>query len=399
MDLRARLNRRVLDEIGPSGIRGITELARTIPGAINLSIGQPDFPVPGGIKQAAVDAILNDRNGYSANQGLDQLRIAVADHLLCDVGWQIAGPGQPPNNANLLITGGTSGAILLACLAMLDLGDEIIIPDPYFVIYPPIAAICGARAVRCHTYPDFRMTAERVAPLITPRTKMVLCNSPGNPSGTVASGKDCADLLALCRAKDLLLACDEIYDDFTYSESRSERTADGSRLACPSPARIAGAEENVLLIRGFGKTYGITGWRLGFAAGPTFLIEQMLKLQQHTFVCAPTPLQWGAIEALRTDMSAVIAHYEQRRDRVFDRLSRVTDIERPGGAYYAFPKVPPRLNMSASQFALKLIDEKVLVVPGTVFSGPEHDTHFRISFATPDDTLDRGLQIITRLMS
>lgn len=398
MDLRARLNRRVLDEIGPSGIRGITELARTIPGAINLSIGQPDFPVPGGIKQAAVDAILNDRNGYSANQGLEQLRSAVADHLLKDVGWQIAGPGQPATNANVLITGGTSGAIFLACLAMLDVGDEIIIPDPYFVIYPPIAAMCGAKAVRCRTYPDFRMTAARVAPLITPRTKMVLCNSPGNPSGTVATTREGADLLALCRAHNLLLVCDEIYDEFTYSESRTERTADGVRLACPSPARVAGAVENVLLIRGFGKTYGVTGWRLGFAAGPAFLIEQMLKLQQHTFVCAATPLQWGAIESLRTDMTPIIAAYERRRDRVFEQLARVTTVERPGGAYYAFPMVPAHLGVAASEFAQRLVAEKVLVVPGAVFSGAEHDTHIRISFATPDETLDRGLEIITRLM-
>ncbi len=392
-----------MKHIDASGIRRVADLAKSMPGAINLSIGQPDFPVPEPIKRAAIDAIASNRNAYTANPGLDALRSAIARRLQTDIGWTVQAPGVTQGGSSdadapgLMITSGTAGALLLVCMALLGPGDEFIIPDPYFVMYPYLAAMCDARAVVCDTYPDFRLTAERVAPLITPRTKAVLYNSPGNPSGVVGTSRECRDLLDLCRARNVLLISDEIYDEFTFSESRTEPFADGRGLGCPSAARLPGAERDVLLIRGFGKTYGCTGWRLGYAAGPAPLIEQMVKLQQYTFVCAPTPLQWGVLAALETDMSAQVGVYEARRNRVVQRLSKVTEVATPGGAFYAFPKVPARLGLTAQQFAERAIAEQVLIIPGGVFS--QRDTHLRLSFAVADAQLDRGLDILAGLMS
>ena len=385
--------------VDASGIRRVSDLAKRIPDAINLSIGQPDFPVPEAVKRAAVEAIAENRNGYSPNPGLDSLRARLAERLGDEVGWAVAAPGTAgrAGEAGLLITAGTSGAILLACLAVLDAGDEIVIPDPYFVIYPQIAAMCGARAVLCDTYPDFRMTAERVEPLLTPRTKMVLLNSPGNPSGVVLSTGEVRDLLDLCAARGILLLSDEIYDEFTFSEARTElphrvgRGMTPGRLLCPSPARAPGAEEHVLLVRGFGKTYGCTGWRLGYAAGPAAVIEAMVRFQQHTFVCAPTPLQHGVLAALDTPVDAIVDHYQRRRDRVVAKLGGLAEVAVPGGAYYAFVRVPERLG-PARAFADRLVEDKVLVIPGEVFSA--RDTHFRLSFACDDARLDRGLDLI-----
>lgn len=375
-----------------SGIRAVSALARERPGAVNLSIGQPEFAIPEACKRAAISAIEHDQNGYTPNPGLESLRGALSQRLARETGWGFDGAGA---EAGLMITSGTSGGLLLACMAVLGPGDEVIVPDPYFVMYPHLATMCDARAVTCSTYETgFRLTAASVERLITPRTKMVILNSPGNPTGVVATSGDCAELLELCRRKNILLVSDEIYDEFTFSQGRTERTADGPR--CPSPARIAGSVGNVLLIRGFGKTFGFTGWRLGYAAGPKRLIEELNKLQQYTFVCAPTPLQHGALAALNVDMSGVVAMYERRRDLVMSTLGAVAEVVRPDGAYYAFVKVPERLGMSGEAFFRAAAERDVLVIPGSTFSG--RDTHFRLSFAVRDEALDRGLGVLAKML-
>ena len=385
-------------------IRRVFEEARGVRDPINLTIGQPDFAVPEAVKSAAIEAIRDDRNGYSSNPGIDLLVSRIIDRIRRDVGWKVVPhtppPERMPDDSGLIVTVGTSGALVCAALALLDPGDEIIIPDPYFVVYPRLGELCGARAVECDTYPDFRMTAARVEPLITPRTKAVLINSPSNPCGVVLTEAECRDLLDLCRRRNVLLISDEIYDEFTYTESRTSRlagAAPGDRAACPSPCRVPGARECCLLVRGFGKTYGPTGWRLGYVAGPGPLIERMLKFHQHMYVCAPTPLQYGVAEAFGVDMSGVIADYERRRDLVHTRLSVVTDVPRPGGAFYAFVKVPDRLRLTASQFKDRARDRRVLVVPGAAFSA--RDTHFRISYATREDKLREGLDVLCELLA
>lgn len=380
--------------IDASGIRRVFELGAKMADPINLSIGQPDFPVPQRLIDSASNALREGGNGYSVTQGIAPLRARIAAELSKDAGWTCdlaSGPGR--TGTGLLVTSGTSGALLLLSLALLDDGDEAIIPDPYFVMYPHLAKMAGARAVLCDTYPDFQLTAERVEPLITERTKFVLLNTPGNPHGVTVTQQQCEDLLDLCRRKNVLLVSDEIYDEFTYPESA---VLAGGKNRCPSPARFKDAEQDVLLIRGFGKTYGCTGWRLGYAAGPRRIIEEMAKLQQYTFVCAPTPLQWGVIGALDTDMSPQIADYRTRRDLVMERLGGVTEVALPGGAFYAFPKVPERLGVDATRFVDRCIAEQLLVIPGSVFSS--RDTHFRLSYATRRDQLERGLDVLVKLM-
>ncbi len=384
--------------IDASGIRRVFDLGARLKDPINLSIGQPDFPVPEPIKLAAIEAIRNNQNGYTQTQGIAPLRDRIVRHLKEDVGWDVdprplaAADASKPG---VMVTSGTSGALMLAFQVLLDPGDEAIVPDPYFVMYPHICTMVGARAVLCDTYPDFRLTAARVEKLITPRTKLVLLNSPSNPAGVVASNRDCRELLELCRAKNVLLISDEIYDTFTYSDAR-EASPLGGPAQCPSPARFPGADKDVFLIRGFGKTYGVTGWRLGYAAGPRRIIEEISKLQQYTFVCAPSALQHGAVACFDVDMSVQIADYQKRRDMVVSRLSKITEVTTPGGAFYAFVKVPERLRLTAGQFIEKCIEKSLLVIPGNVFSAK--DTHFRLSYATDSRSLERGLAALEELM-
>ena len=389
MDFQHLLANRVRS-IDASGIRRIFDLSATLKNPINLSIGQPDFAVADEVKQAAIDAIKNDRNGYTPTQGIKSLRRRLGQHLLDDVGWEIEG-----ERTGLLVTSGTSGALFLAFMALLDPGDEAIISDPYFVAYPHLARMCGGYAIRADTYPDFVLTAERVEPLIGPKTKFVLFNSPNNPAGAVATASQCRDLLDLCRRKNILLISDEIYDEFTYSESRTD-TSPAGRTRCPSPARFENASDDVLVVRGFGKSYATTGWRMGYAAGPKAIIDEMGKLQQYTFVCAPAMAQWGSIAALDVDLVEHVARFERRRDMVFAKLSPYTTLAKPGGAFYAFPEVPPRLGRTATEFVKRAADLNVLIIPGNVFS--DRDTHFRLSFATDEASLEQGLDVIATLM-
>ena len=370
--------------IDSSGIRKVFDLGTKMQDPINLSIGQPDFPVSEAMKEAAIAAIRENKNGYTVTQGIPQLLAAVRQRLEHDFG---AGWSTTNENLSAVITSGTSGGILLALMSLLDSGDEFISPDPYFVMYPQVGKLLSAHCVLCDTYPDFRMTAARVEPLITERTKAVLLNSPSNPCGTVLTAKEIAELVQLCERRGVLLISDEIYDEFCFNDARENGL-------CPSPGRIS---NNCLIIRGFGKTHGCTGWRLGYAAGPTPLIQEMAKLQQSTFVCAPSPLQWGVVPSFQEDLSSVLKEYEGRRQMVLDAFSGVANVTRPGGAFYAFVEVPPQLNLSASHFVEQAIAKRVLIIPGSVFS--HRDTHFRLSFAAARPKLSEGLGILRELMS
>jgi aspartate/methionine/tyrosine aminotransferase len=380
-----------------SGIRRVFELGAQLNDPINLSIGQPDFPVPDAIKAAAIKAIQNDHNGYTLSQGIPALRRRCAEQLHAELGWpeSIAAPGKTEGGGiGLMITSGTSGALYLMNMALLSPGDEIIIPDPYFVAYPSMAKLAQGRAVRCDTYPDFRMTAERIEPLITERTKAVLLNSPANPTGVVLSQEECTQILELCRSRGVLLVSDEIYSEFTFADAATDSPV-GPRA--PSPASVADSHEDILLIRGFGKSFGCTGWRMGFAAGPEAIIREMTKIQQYSYVCAPAPLQHGCIEAYDVDITALVDNYRVRRDMVLDVLGKVTEVFEPGGAFYCFVKVPEKLGITSQEFFERALERNVLVIPGNVFSAK--DTHFRISMAVPEDRLRKGVEILAELLS
>jgi aspartate/methionine/tyrosine aminotransferase len=381
LDVSKILSRRV-QSVDASGIRKVFDLAAHLKDPINLSIGQPDFPVPDLLKQAAIKAIEENRNGYTQTQGCPELLRAIWARLGSEIGWT----AEPQHGLSAIVTSGTSGALVLGMMAVLDPGDEAIVPDPYFVMYPQLSALTGGKMVLCNTYPDFRMTAERIEKLITPRTKAVLVNSPGNPTGVVLNSKELQDIVDLCRAKGILLISDEIYDEFTFSESRED-----GRF--PTPARVT---RDCLLIRGFGKTYGCTGWRLGYVAGPHEIVQSIAKLQQYTYVCAPSMAQYAAAHAFEVDMRPWVDRFEKRRDTVLAAFEGLTQVARPGGAFYAFVEVPPALGMTATQFVEKAIERSVLVIPGKVFS--TRDTHFRLSFAAKEETLARGLDVLRGIM-
>ncbi len=369
-----------------SGIRRIFDLAASLKDPIDLSIGQPDFPTPAPMKQAAIRAIEEDRNGYTVTQGIRELNDRVRALVQDDVGW-----GADSDDVSAIISSGTLGALNLAFLALLDEGDEVIVPDPFFVAYPHLVELLGGKAVRCETYPDFRMNTERVEPLITSRTKAVLVNSPSNPAGVVLTRDECADLLNLCREKGVILISDEIYDEFTYEDAREP-----GLTRAPSPARLPDSLENVLLVRGFGKTYGCTGWRMGFAAGHQRLINEMAKCQQYTFVCSPSIAQWGCLESFACDPAETVRRFQKRRDLVVERLGEVTEVARPGGAFFVFPEVPERLGLTGQQFCEQAIAKSVLTIPSGVFSS--RDTHFRISYAVAEEKLQQGLDILVDMM-
>ncbi|MCH2147132.1 MAG: aminotransferase class I/II-fold pyridoxal phosphate-dependent enzyme [Phycisphaerales bacterium] len=364
--------------IEASGIRAIWALAQKCTDPIDLSIGQPDFNVPDLIKRAAIEAIQSDQNGYSKTVGIEALIERITTYCTESFGWDCSDEGSE----GVMVTTGTAGALTLACLALLNPGDELIIPDPYFLIYPTLATIAGARPVSCLTYPTFKMTAQSIEACITSKTKAVILNSPSNPTGVVYTNEEVKVIVECCESHGILLITDEIYDEFVFSPATFATPATHS--------------SNVLLIRGFGKTYGCTGWRLGYAAGPKAIISEMMKLQQQTFVCAPTPLQHAVVQSFDTDLSTLVEQFANRRDMVVDHLSPVTEMATPEGAFYAFPKVPEHLGMNATEFVHRCIEENLLLIQGSIFSSK--DTHVRLSFATPEDKLERGLQKLASLM-
>jgi aspartate aminotransferase/aminotransferase len=373
MDVKRLLAPRV-SGIEVSGIRKIFDLAATIKDAVNLSIGQPDFDVPAPIQDACVDAIRAGFNRYTPNAGIPDLRAAVQDHL------QRLHGARPES---VLITGGTSGGLTLALLAFVGAGDEVLIPDPYFVSYRQLTVMCGGTPVYYDTYPDFTIDAARIEKLITPRTKVILAMSPANPTGVCLTPKQKQDLADLARAKGIVLISDEIYELFTYGDSASAKS-----LAAYYP-------EGTIAVGGLSKTMAVTGWRLGWAAGPAEMIENLIKLQQFTFVCAPAPAQKAALKSFGIDLSATVAYYRQKRDTLLAGLRAAGyDCVEPGGAFYLFPRVPAKYP-SAQAYVEEAIRRKLLLVPGGVFS--TRDTHFRISYAAGDATLAEGLKIMTEM--
>jgi aspartate aminotransferase/aminotransferase len=235
----------------------------------------------------------------------------------------------------------------------------------------------GGRPVLVDTYPDFRIPVDKIAAAITSRTKAILLNSPANPTGAVASEADVRAIAELAAERKIALVSDEIYQLFCY---------DGP---LPSPARF---NPDTIVIDGLSKTYGITGWRVGFVHGPAAIIDTMVKLQQYTFVCAPHPLQWASAVALDVDMSAQVAAYRRRRDMLVDGLSDLYEIERPGGAFYLFPRAPWG---TGTEFVAKAIENSLLIIPGGIFS--RQDTHFRISYAADESIIHRGIEVLRKI--
>jgi aspartate aminotransferase/aminotransferase len=351
-----------------SGIRRVFDLATSMHNPINLSIGQPDFDVPSDVRLAAVDAINSKKNSYTLTQGIPVLR----EKLQAEIDSQ-----YNHKDRRVFVTSGTSGGLLLALFALVNPGDEVIVFDPYFVMYEPLVSLVGGTCVFVDTYPDFHINVSKVEPAISARTKLILFNSPANPTGVVTSKKDIQQIAELAARHNVVLLSDEIYKSFCYDEP------------FVSPATF---NEHTLVLDGFSKSHGMTGWRLGYAHGPATVIEAMIKIQQYTFVCAPQPAQWAGPVAMDADISEVINSYREKRNRLLEGLAGKYDIERPGGAFYIFPRVPEGI---ANQFFARAMEHNLLIIPGNIFS--RHDTHFRISYAASDETLERGIKVLRHL--
>jgi aspartate aminotransferase/aminotransferase len=355
-------------QIEASGIRKAFDMAKAMKDPINLSIGLPDFDVADPVKAAAIEAIHEGHNAYTVTQGIPELRGKL--QAAVDAEFHHA-------DRQVLITSGTSGGLLLALCCAVNPGDEVIIFDPYFVMYRNLVALAGGTSVLVDTYPDFRIDLDRVAAAMTPRTKCVIVNSPANPTGVVASADEMKGLAELCRRRDVLLISDEVYRAFCFDHPFS------------TPAVW---NDDVMVVDGFSKAHGMTGWRLGYAHGPARLIQEMAKLQQFSFVCAPSMVQYAGVVAMDQDLTPQIDAYRRKRDAVVAALGDCFDLPNSEGAFYAFPRAPWG---TATEFVAEAIRRNLLIIPGNVFS--RRDTHFRISYAVDDATLQRGLDILRDL--
>ena len=357
-----------MSRIDASGIRKVFDLAAQMKDPIDLSIGQPDFDVPDEIKEAAIAAIRSGPNGYTQTQGIPALRERLQADVLARFGSA---------DRQLIVTSGTSGGLVLAILALVNPGEEVILFDPYFVMYKHLVTVAGGTPVIVDTYPDFRLDPAKVEAAITPRTKLVLVNSPGNPTGAVASSEELRGLADLCRRKDIVLLSDEVYRSFCYEGEFH------------SPAQW---NSDTVVVDGFSKAYSMTGWRLGYIHGPARIIQEVAKLQQFTFVCAPHPVQRAGVVALDVDTSAHVSAYRRRRERLLSSLGTKYEIARSEGAFYLFPRAPWG---TGSEFVAEAIRRGLLIIPGSVFSS--RDTHFRLSYAAADRTIERAIEVLEGL--
>lgn len=361
--------------IEPSGIRRIFELMATMQDPINLSIGQPHFDPPDALVEAACAAIRGGKNRYTVTQGLPELNAMV----LADTERRF---GRRPETC--LLTAGVSGGLVLTFLCLLDPGDEILLPDPGFVMYRHLATLCGATVRFYDTYPQqgrgrFRVDLAEVERLCSPRTKIVFVNSPNNPTGGVMSRAEVAGLCEIANRRGAFVVSDEIYDLFCYVDD-----------FC-SPVAYA---DRCIQLGGYSKSYGIPGWRMGYATGPASVLDAMKTLQQFSFVCAPAPFQHALLAAIpQIDLSPYREQYRGKRDYVVANLHPVYELAPPEGAFYAFPKLPPGADPAA--FLHAALQHKLLIVPGKSFS--TKDTHFRLSYAADDPVLERGVAVLNEL--
>jgi aspartate/methionine/tyrosine aminotransferase len=355
--------------VDASGIRKVFDLAAKLDCPVNLSIGQPDFPAPPEVRAAACDAIESGRNSYTQTQGIAELISRVRLRIRDKSGF---------DPQDVLITSGTSGGILLAMMALVDPGDEVLCPDPFFVMYTQLARLLGATPAFYDLYPDFQLRPERLEAAITKKTKILILNSPANPTGAVLGVDAVRQSVEIAKKHGVYVLTDEVYDSFCYEGE---------------VARPGRWYDRVVTLNGYSKSHALTGWRVGFAAGPAEVIQAMAKLQQYTFVCSPSMAQWGALRAEDIDTSGRVAEYRRKRDRIYEGLKAAGyDVVKPSGAFYIFPRAPWG---TSTEFVAEAIKRNLLIIPGNVFS--RADTHFRISYAAADGVIDEGLKILKGL--
>ncbi|MEQ6377332.1 aminotransferase [Bacillaceae bacterium S4-13-56] len=374
-----------IQELKPSGIRRFFDLASQMENVISLGVGEPDFVTPWNVIEASYHSLEQGYTAYTANAGLIELREEVSKYLKN----QYEAVYQPQNE--VIITVGASQAIDIALRAVLNPGDEVVVVAPSFVSYAPAVELAGGVPVMLYTDPDdkFKLRPDQLENVITKKTKAIMICSPNNPTGTVLSRDELIAISEVIEKYNLLVLSDEIYAELTYDEEYS------------SFASLPGVKERTILISGFSKAFAMTGWRLGYAAGPQDIIAAMTKIHQYTIMCAPTMAQYGALEALRNGKKAVQdmkKSYKQRRNFVVKTFNEIgLSCDMPGGAFYVFPSIR-ETGLSSDEFAEQLLkEEKVAVVPGNVF-GENGEGHIRCSYAASLQQLDLALKKIEKFI-
>ncbi len=355
MDYTKLMNKTV-QELKPSGIRRFFDIAAEMENVTSLTIGEPDFSTPWHIRQAGIKTLEDGKTWYSANAGMIRLREAIAAY--CERHFSLS---YDPKD-EIIVTVGGSEAIDLSLRVLLQAGDEVLVPEPSFVCYAPLATLTGATAVPVVTTEkdSFRLTADALRAAITPRTKALIFPFPNNPTGGVMRREDLEAVAAVLRDTDIVVISDEIYGELTYGDTPHV-----------SIAAIDGMKERTVRISGFSKAFAMTGWRLGYVCGPQPIMKQMLKLHQYALMCAPTTAQYAAIEAMENGDEDVVTmrnEYDMRRRYILQRLRDMgLPCFEPEGAFYVFPCIA-KTGMTSEEFCTRLLKEKhVAVIPGTAF--------------------------------
>jgi aminotransferase len=374
-----------IQQVPPSGIRKYFDIAAQMKNVISLGIGEPDFTSPNGTLQAGIVSLQRGETHYTSNSGTPELRRTLSDYLFGLYGLRY------DVDKELIITVGVSEALYLAMTAILDPGDEVVVPEPCFVAYMPEVTFAGGIPVPVPTRveDDFQVTAETLERYITPKTKALLIGYPNNPTGAVMTRECLSEIAQLAEKYDLLVISDEIYGRLTY----------GIEHTCF--AALPGMRERTVLLGGLSKSHAMTGWRVGYAAAPAELLEQMRKIHQYTIMSAPTTAQAAAVVGLRdceADVQRMVAEYDRRRKLIVGGLNTLgLDCFEPRGAFYAFPSIR-KAGMSGDDFATALLkEEEVAVVPGDAF-GASGTGFVRCSYATAYEKLEEALNRIERFM-
>ena len=373
--------------IEPSGIRKFFDIVNEMDDAISLGVGEPDFDTPWHIRDEGIYSLEKGRTFYTSNAGLKDLKVEIARYLerKYSVSYDL--------DHEILVTVGGSEAIDIAMRAMLDPGDEVLIPQPSFVSYLPCAVLANGVPVviELKAEDEFRLTAEALQAAITPRTKILVLPFPNNPTGAIMRRGDLEEIAKVVIEHDLYVISDEIYAELTYGEEPHV-----------SVASLPGMWERTVLINGFSKAYAMTGWRLGYACGPKVILEQMLKIHQFAIMCAPTTSQYAAVEALKNgdaDIERMREEYDARRRYLLHRFREMgISCFEPYGAFYMFPCIK-KFGMTSEEFAEKLLEcEKVAVVPGTAF-GAGGEGFVRVSYASSLSDLKKAAEHIERFIA
>ena len=383
--MRNPLNEKIVS-IPPSGIRKFFDIVSEMKDAISLGVGEPDFDTPWHIREEGIYSLEKGRTFYTSNAGLKDLKIEIHNYLerRCNVCYD-------PDH-EIMVTVGGSEAIDAAMRAMIDPGDEVLIPQPSYVSYTPCCVLADGVPVTIELEEKdrFRLTPEKLLEKITPKTKILVLPFPNNPTGAIMEREDLEKIAEIVIEKDLFVISDEIYSELTYAKEDHV-----------SIASLPGMKERTVLINGFSKAFAMTGWRLGYACAPEVILKQMLKIHQYAIMCAPTTSQYAAVEALRNgdeDVKHMRESYDQRRRFLLNAFQEMNlDCFEPQGAFYMFPSIK-RFGMTSEEFATRLLrEEKVAVVPGTAF-GDCGEGFLRVSYAYSLKSLKEALSRIKRFV-